>query len=212
MTISIKFTLASGKSGDVPSIMNEQESLKQLALGNKEAFTVIYQQYHAGIYNYLLKFTKNPVLTEDLVHDVFLKIWEIRAQLDIKSSFSAYLYRLARNAALTQLNRISLFDTIRDEVMHRVSLGINDQSLMNALETKQYEELLHNAVASLPPQRREAFILCRQQGKSYEEAAALMNISRNTFKQHLSLAVKSIREYLLEHGHISLLILLVSMK
>jgi RNA polymerase sigma-70 factor (ECF subfamily) len=192
--------------------MNEQESLKQLALGNKEAFTVIYQQYHAGIYNYLLKFTKNPVLTEDLVHDVFLKIWEIRAQLDIKSSFSAYLYRLARNAALTQLNRISLFDTIRDEVMHRVSLGINDQSLMNALETKQYEELLHNAVASLPPQRREAFILCRQQGKSYEEAAALMNISRNTFKQHLSLAVKSIREYLLEHGHISLLILLVSMK
>lgn len=87
MTISIKFTLASGKSGDVPSIMNEQESLKQLALGNKEAFTVIYQQYHAGIYNYLLKFTKNPVLTEDLVHDVFLKIWEIRAQLDIKSSF-----------------------------------------------------------------------------------------------------------------------------
>lgn len=96
--------------------------------------------------------------------------------------------------------------------MHRVSLGINDQSLMNALETKQYEELLHNAVANLPPQRREAFILCRQQGKSYEEAAALMNISRNTFKQHLSLAVKSIREYLLEHGHISLLILLVSMK
>ncbi|TWF41754.1 RNA polymerase sigma-70 factor (ECF subfamily) [Chitinophaga polysaccharea] len=192
--------------------MNELELLQQLALGNRDAFTAIYQQYHGGIYNYLLKFTRNPALTEDLVHDVFLKIWEIRAQLDIKSSFAAYLYRLARNTALTQLNRIALFDTIRDEVMHRTSLGIDDQSLMNAVEAKQYEELLHKAINSLPPQRREAFILCRQEGRSYEEAAALMNISRNTFKQHLSLAVKSIREYLLEHGNISLLILLVSLK
>ncbi|WP_143310596.1 RNA polymerase sigma factor [Chitinophaga vietnamensis] len=192
--------------------MNEQELLQQLALGNREAFTTVYQQYHSGIYNYLLKFTKNPVLTEDLVHDVFLKIWEIRAQLEIRTSFAAYLYRLARNTALTQLNRISLFDTIRDEVMHRISLDASDQSLMNAVEARQYEELLHKAINHLPPQRREAFILCRQQGRSYEEAAAIMNISRNTFKQHLSLAVKSIREYLLEHGNISLLILLVSLK
>ncbi len=194
------------------TIMNEQELLNQLALGNQEAFTAIYLKYHGGIYNYLLKFTKNPILTEDLVHDVFLKIWEVRGQLDIKSSFQAYLYRLARNTALTQLNRISLYDTIRDEVLHRVSLGINDQTLMNAMEAKQYEELLQKAVASLPPQRREAFMLCRQQGKTYEEAAALMHISRNTFKQHLSLAVKSIKEYLMEHGDISLLILLVSLK
>ncbi|RBL90157.1 MULTISPECIES: RNA polymerase sigma factor [Chitinophaga] len=192
--------------------MNEQELLTQLALGDQEAFTAIYLQYHGGIYTYLLKFTKNPLLTEDLVHDVFLKIWEIRSQLDIKSSLAAYLYRLARNTALTQLNRISLFDAIRDEVMHRVSLGIHEQSLMNAVEQKQYEELLRKAIDNLPPQRREAFILCRQQGMSYEEAATQMNISRNTFKQHLSLAVKSIREYLLEHGSISLLMLLIAMK
>ncbi|MBC9932864.1 RNA polymerase sigma factor [Chitinophaga qingshengii] len=192
--------------------MNEQELLKRLAIGDQAAFTAIYMQYHGGIYTYLLKFTKNPLLTEDLVHDVFLKIWEIREQLDIQSSFAAYLYRLARNTALTQLNRLTLFDAVRDEVMHRVSLGIHEQSVFNAVEQKQYEELLQKAIDNLPPQRREAFILCRRQGKSYEEAAALMNISRNTFKQHLSLAVKSIREYLLEHGNISLLMLLIAMK
>lgn len=197
---------------DILHRMNEQELLKRLAVGDEAAFTAIYLQYHGGIYTYLLKFTKNPLLTEDLVHDVFLKIWEIREQLDIKSSFAAYLYRLARNAALTQLNRLTLFDAVRDEVMHRVSLAIHEPSVLNAVEQKQYEELLQRAIDNLPPQRREAFILCRQQGKSYEEAAALMNISRNTFKQHLSLAVKSIREYLLEHGSISLLMLLIAMK
>ncbi|SEA39899.1 RNA polymerase sigma-70 factor, ECF subfamily [Chitinophaga terrae (ex Kim and Jung 2007)] len=196
---------------DGTKLMNEV-LLQQLALGSREAFTAIYQQYHNGIYNYLLKFTRNPAQTEDLVHDVFLKIWEIREQLDIKKSFDAYLYRLARNTALTQLNRIALYDTIRDEIMHRLSLGLNDHSLMNEVESRQYEQLLQKAIDSLPPQRREAFILCRQQGKSYEEAAALMNISRNTFKQHLSLAVKSIRDYLLENGSISLLVLLVSLK
>lgn len=197
---------------DILYRMNEQELLKRLAAGDQAAFTAIYLQYHGGIYTYLLKFTKNPLLTEDLVHDVFLKIWEVREQLDIKSSFAAYLYRLARNAALTQLNRLTLFDAVRDEVMHRMSLGIHEQSVLNAVEQKQYEELLQRAIDNLPPQRREAFILCRQQGKSYEEAAALMNISRNTFKQHLSLAVKSIRDYLLEHGNISLLMLLIAMK
>ncbi|NIG55422.1 RNA polymerase sigma factor [Chitinophaga sp. Cy-1792] len=192
--------------------MNEQDLLQQLALGNREAFTAIYQQYHAGIYNYLVKFTRNPAFTEDLVHDVFLKVWEVRAQLDIKKSFDSYLYRLARNTALTQLNRIALYDTIRDEITHRLTLGINEQSLMDTVESRQYEALLQQAIDSLPPQRREAFILCRQQGRSYEEAAAMMNISRNTFKQHLSLAVKSIRDYLLAHGDIGLLLLLVALK
>jgi len=169
-------------------------------------------QYHGGIFNYLLKFTKNPLLAEDLVHDVFLKIWEQRGQLDIKTSFSAYLYRFAKNAALTQLNRIALYDAVRDEVMHRVSLNTSSQAVMNEVEARQYEELLQKAIDNLPPQRREAFILCRQQGKTYLEAAEIMNISRNTLKQHLSLAVQSIKEYLLEYGNISLLMLLVALK
>lgn len=197
---------------DTPPYNNEQALLAQLAQGDQQAFTAIYGQYHAGIYNYLFKFTKNVKLAEDLVHDVFLKIWETRERLDIQSSFGAYLYRFARNAAITQLNRIALHDTIRDEVMHRVALNVSDQSLMAHVEARQYEELLQKAINELPPQRREAFLLCRQQGKTYEEAAALMNISRNTLKQHLSLAVKSIKEYLLQYGDISLLMILIAAK
>lgn len=197
---------------DISLHNNEQELLKLLAYGDRQAFTVLYMQYHGGIFNYLLKFTKNPLLAEDLVHDVFLKIWEQRGQLDIKTSFSAYLYRFAKNAALTQLNRIALYDAVRDEVMHRASLNTSSQTVMNEVEARQYEELLQKAIDNLPPQRREAFILCRQQGKTYLEAAEIMNISRNTLKQHLSLAVQSIKEYLLEYGNISLLMLLVALK
>jgi len=188
---------------------NEQTLLHQLSLGDRKAFAAIYEEYGAGIYNYLLKFTKDPVLTEDLVHDVFLKVWEVRDQLNVRSSFGAYLYRIARNTAITQLNRISLYDTIRDELMHRISLNNSYPELMNEIEAKQYQGLLQQAIHKLSPQRREAFELVRQQGMSYEEAALHMNISRHTLKEYLTLAVKSIKEYLLAHGDISLLMLLI---
>lgn len=190
-----------------PAEMNEQEILKQLALGNREAFSTLYTQYHGGIYNYLLKFSKDPALTEDLVHDVFLKLWEAREQLDIQTSFAAYLFRIARNTALTQLNRIAIYDTIRSELLRRITGGGQDQSLLNGVESRNFDELFLKAVNNLPPQRKEAFLLVRQQGMTYEEAASQMQISRNTLKQHLSLAVRSIRDYLLEHGNISLLML-----
>ncbi|MGN6418133.1 MAG: RNA polymerase sigma factor [Pseudobacter sp.] len=190
--------------------MNEQELLKQLSLGNREAFSDIYSKYHRGIYNYLLKFSRDPAFTEDLVHDVFLKLWEAREQLDVKSSFASYLYRIARNTALTQLNRIAIYDTIRMELLRRITGGPADQSLLNGVESKNFDELFRKAVDELPTQRKEAFLLVRQQGLSYEEAADQMQISRNTLKQHLSLAVKSIRDYLLEHGSISLLMLLIA--
>lgn len=193
-------------------MINEQALLQQLSLGDRQAFAAIYEEYGAGIYNYLLKFTKDPLLTEDLVHDVFLKIWEIREQLNVTSSFGAYLYRIARNTAITQLNRISLYDTVRDELMHRISLNNDYPELMHELEAKQYRELLQQAINKLSPQRREAFILVRQQGLSYEAAAAQMNISRHTLKEYLVLAVKAIKEYLLAHGDISLLMLLVALK
>lgn len=186
----------------------DPELLQRFARGDQQAFAAIYGQYHSLIYNYLLKFTKDPTLAEDLLHDIFLKIWDARARVDIKVSFTAYLYGLARNTVLTQLNRMNLYDAIRGEILSNAELELHPRNLMNKVEAREYEELLQKAIDNLPPQRKEAFILCRQQGKSYEEAATIMNISRNTLKQHLSLSVKSIKEYLLEHGNISLLLLL----
>lgn len=184
--------------------------LQRFSKGDQQAFASIYGQYHALIYNYLLKFTKNPTLAEDLLHDIFLKIWDARERVDIKTSFSAYLFGLARNTVITQLNRMSLYDAIRDEILSNAELELHPRNLMNKVEAREYEELLEKAINNLPPQRKEAFILCRQQGKSYEEAAAMMGISKNTLKQHLQLSVKSIKEYLLEHGNISLLMVLVA--
>ncbi|ANH81686.1 hypothetical protein A8C56_12450 [Niabella ginsenosidivorans] len=182
---------------------NDLVLLKEIAEGDQQAFTMLYKRHHQGIYNFLLSIVKIPETAEDLLQDVFLKIWEDAKQLNVATSFSAYLYQAARNKAIDALRRIARDPLLVDEVRHRLSSGIY-QLTYQEQEWKQYEQLFNKALEALPPQRRQAFRLVRQAGKKYDEAAHLMGISRNTLKQHLSLAVESIRKTLLDEGDIIL--------
>ena len=175
---------------------------------HRDAFEELYRRYHPGIYSYLLKFSKAATVTEDLVHDVFLKIWEGREKIAIRSSFSAYLYITARNRAMDYIRRMSLSTAWQDEMIHRMSLDRAAEVTTDDLQWRAYCTLLENAITTLSPQKRQAFILCRQLGKSYEETAAIMGISRNTLKEHLIIATRSIRQYLAEHGDITICLLL----
>jgi RNA polymerase sigma-70 factor (ECF subfamily) len=73
------------------------------------------------------------------------------------------------------------------------------------LQWQQYEQILQTAVNQLPPQRQNIFKLCRQEGKKYEEVAAELHISRNTVKEHMVLAVRSIKDYVYQHTDIHLI-------
>src|SRR5690606_6885577 len=101
-------------------VYDETEVLQQLHSGNQEAFATLYLRYHLPLFNYLLKFTKNPAQTEDLVHDIFLKVWEKKDTLDIKSSFAAYVYRFARNHAINQLKQLAVNEKYLKETLHRI--------------------------------------------------------------------------------------------
>lgn len=133
------------------------------------------------------------------MQDIFVKIWEDCQHIHITASFSSYLYQTARHKAIDALRHIARKSMLEDEVKHRTSSGL-DLFMHPEYEWQQYESLLNQAIEALPPQRRRAFQLVRLEGKKYEEAATLMGISRNTLKQHLSLALESIRQSFIEHG------------
>ncbi|HRQ51578.1 MAG TPA: sigma factor, partial [Agriterribacter sp.] len=78
----------------------EARLLHELKSGSEAAFTHIYDRYHRGIYAYLVGFVKLPQLAEDLVHEVFMKIWEARERMEVTTSLSAYLYRISHNKAI----------------------------------------------------------------------------------------------------------------
>ncbi len=187
---------------------NEQQLLEQVKEGDQQAFTSLYQHYHAGLYHYVLRFVKLPALTEDLVHDVFVKIWEVRRRINPELGFSGYLFRVARNHVYKFIQRASRDKAMWQQLVRQ--LQKETDSSVQLLETKEYERLFQDALNQLPAQRRRVFVLCRQEGKTYEEVADILGISRNAIKKHMVLSGRFITEYVSRYGSLFLAVYIAS--
>lgn len=157
---------------------------------------------------YLLDFVKLPQLAEDLVHEVFMKLWEARERITITTSFSAYLYRISRNKGIDALKKIAKDVALRKEILEYTHPGL----MVFEAESKMlshYEELYRSAVAALTPQRQKIFILCKEKGKTYDEAAMELGISRNTVKEHMVQSLRFLRNYFAERGQLALVVIVL---
>ncbi|GAB2816406.1 RNA polymerase sigma factor [Ferruginibacter profundus] len=188
-----------------PVAYDETALLKRLKEGDTTAFIQLYDHYHHPLYIFILRFVKVPEYAEDVLQDVFLKIWEIRERINPDLSFNAYLYKICRNKVFKLLKKIVTDNAMQTQLMNQLETATEAPHLK--LQWKQYNDLLHKAVNQLPPQRQKVFKLCREQGKSYDEVAEELGISRNTIKEHMVAAMKSIKEYIFQHGELSLLLL-----
>lgn len=177
----------------------EYHVLLRLQQGDTNAFLELYNHYHAPLYHYVLRFVKSPAVAEDILQDVFLKIWEIRNRINPDLSFKAYLYRICRNSVFKLLKKIAIDENLRLQVMQQFAQSVSDADLKICWQ--QYEEMLQAAIARLSAQRQKVFRLCREEGKTYDEVAAELGISRNTVKEHMVLAMKSIKEHFTKNGN-----------
>ncbi|WP_207514333.1 RNA polymerase sigma factor [Longitalea luteola] len=186
------------KVAATPDTYYEQSVLLRLQKGDSDAFLELYNHYHPALYHFVLRFVKSPAIAEDVLQDVFLKIWEIRSRIDPALSFKAYLYRICRNSVFKLLKKIAVDEHLRLQVMQQFTQSVADADLK--VLWQQYEEILQAAINRLPPQRQKVFRLCREDGKTYEQVAEELGISRNTVKEHMILAMKLIREHVDQCG------------
>jgi len=188
---------------------SEEEVLLRMMQGDESAFTKIYRHYHASLYVYLLRFCKVPSLAEDLVHDVFLKVWEIRDRINPELSFTGYLYRIARNHVIKTIDKLATDKNFRDQLFSQLD-DVSTVQPEQQVRAKEYDRLFQEALVRMPPQRLNVFKLCRQEGKSYDEVALLLGISRNAVKKHMVLGMRFIYDYVHRHGDILLAIYLAA--
>lgn len=134
-------------------------------------------------------------MAEDLVQDVFLKLWEAREKLDVHTSFSGYLRRMTHNHAMDRIKEMKRDTDLRAEIVLTVEVT---QFVDSARSIAANEALLEKALNELPPQRRRVFVLCRQHGRSYEQAAAELGISRHTVKEYMSDALRMLRAAIID--------------
>jgi len=174
-------------------LFDEVHILNLLKNGDTDAYLSIYNRYYNQLYSHVLRYIKIQELAEDIVQDVFLKLWNIRGQLKPELSVKSYLYRIGRNDVFKMMKRIAV-DT---ELRARIAESIEEINLEQApdMQWREYSLMLENAISKMPPQRRRVFKLCRQEGKTYEETAAMLGISKYTVKEHMMLAMKFLRQY-----------------
>ena len=169
---------------------NEAELIGKLAEGRENAFESIYQHYNRKIYYYILSLVKSPQLAEDLVQEVFLKIWEGRDQVQGLRSFDAWLFTIARNHTINVLRSAARSKTVIGEILkHAAPAGFDDEIL-----DRDYERFIQKILRSLPPRTREIYRKCKEMGRTYEEVAHELGISGNAVKRHMINSIKVLRQ------------------
>jgi RNA polymerase sigma-70 factor (family 1) len=172
---------------------NEQQWLPLLKKGDRSAFDAIYQFYSNRIYSRILAMVKMPEVTDELLQDIFLKVWEKRTEINESLSFQAWLYKITENIVYDHYRKLALDLKMRNHMLETYSELYNQTE--DYILNKERTQLLEKALDQLPPQRQLIFKLCRIEGKSYEEAASLLNISTSTVSNQLVKATKSIKDY-----------------
>lgn len=172
------------------SVLNDERALLQeVADGDERAFTRLFEHYHQRLGMHIFRITKSEQIAEELVHDVFLKIWLNRELLSGIDNFAVYLFVVSKNAALNALKKISA-----EKLKYT---GLDDICEEPAEQPDDYRYvLIDEAIDRLPPQQREVYMLSRHQRLSYHEIALKMGISRETVKKYLQIATASITAYI----------------
>ena len=175
---------------------DEQILKTRLASGDSDAFAAIFRQFYKRAYLFLKSFTRGGQdIAKDLAQDVFLKVWENRKRMVSVDSLDAFIFTMTRNAAFDYFRKAYRRDKSLEDMLDGYLLNQLDAS--SDIETITHNRLslsdVRKSLESLPQQRRDIFLLSRFMGVENSDIARMLNISRKTVENQISLANQDLR-------------------
>jgi len=172
---------------------------ERVRAGDPAAFEALFRRYYHRLFAFAERYVRSPEVAEDATVDVFVRIWERRAEWNLRGSPRAYLYAAVRNEALVHLRRRKMVesahaDAARDE--RHPGMGAPAAPADVQLQADELAAAADRAILQLPERIQEAFVLHRKHGLSYAEVATAMGISARTVEVHISRAFKALRTQL----------------
>lgn len=188
------------------SLLSEKAVLLLVAKGDESAFAKLFHLHKDRVYSIALAYTEQQVIAEEIVQDVFTRVWKHREKLPEIEEFKAWLYTIARNRSLTALEKIAREGRQLQEMISYLpaAAGMEDPTL----QRMELQQLLKQALAQLSPQQRTVFELSRLKGLTREEIADELQLSPATVSVHLTIALRRVRGFLYHRMDLPLVLLL----
>lgn len=188
-------------------IHSDSELVARLAIGDEDAFCILYARYWNRVKTFCQRFVRSEDLAENYAQDIFMKIWENRVMLDSSRSFSAYLYAIARNTTFNYLRHVSLSKNTYARFLR--DYAYSHREVDDFLIDSDYVSLLISAINNLPARQQQIFRLSRNMQLTHKQIAEKLGISVNTVQEHVSNSLKHIKRYIGQYTDIVFLIALI---
>lgn len=175
-----------------------------------KAFDHLFGQYSKRLYYFALGYLKSKEEAEEIVQEVFYKIWQNRKSLNPELSFKAYIFKIAYRKINEVFRKVSQEQLFRHELVD-VFLE-SDNNLDERTDYHSLLELVDSITNNLPPRQKDIFIKRKQQGLSVNEIAEILNIAPKTVENHLTEALKKIKSGLMKEKSAGLLFFFLFVK
>ncbi len=182
---------------------NEKELLSRISKGDENAFVWLYEYYQPKLHLFLFPLTGfSRADTEEVIQDIFIKIWLRKETLPGINSIQAYLFTMAKN-------RLSDIRTRRKEHLLQHLQPGSHTDVEEKIQLDEYHAVARIAIDRLPPQKRRVFLLRNEDGLSLDEIAEKLDITKFAVKKQLYEAIKSIKDYLKNNADLNIPILVL---
>jgi RNA polymerase sigma-70 factor (ECF subfamily) len=162
--------------------------------GDAFIFSELFKEYHQKVYFYTLSKTHSQYLAEETTQLTFIKLWHYRGSLDESLPISQQIFRIAKTTSIDLLRKEAVQQKLLQAKKQADAQGLNAS---DAVEVKELQQRLAQIVQNMPPVRRKVFEMSRYEFKSHKEIAQLLSLSVKTVENHIALALKQLRHFLM---------------
>ncbi len=180
----------------------DKNLVTRLRGGDDHAFKALFNKYQNDVFTYTLSLVKSKVHAQEIVQDVFVKVWLKRTTLKPDKSFKSFLFTITKNLSFNFLVKAANERQLRQEVFYKAVLSYSP--IEDLMLSKEYDLLKQQAINRLPPKRKRIFEMSRNEGKSYQTISTELGITKQTVKNQISQALRNITGYLESYGEITL--------
>lgn len=177
-------------------MINDSDIIRRIRQGDKKEFEILFRSSYASLVRYAQSILKDHDSSEEIVQELFFRLWQDRQNLKVESSLKGYLFRSVHNRCLHQIEHRKVVDRHAGEMM--MTMTETAEPVTEAIYYSELQEKVSKVLAGLPEKCREIFRMSRFEGMKYSEIAEKLSVSLKTVEANMGKALKEFRKALAE--------------